>query len=119
MATNSALEILHAKDVVRRYGRCLELVGIDPHFHDVSVGLYVKIGVVTVWTFSRRQGIEVRIEQIRDLICSFGGRTAWPATITQARYDCANTHEPAMKFLTMECVEKRPDRDLGEGGITL
>ena len=115
----TTLEKLHAKDVVRRYGRCLELAGIDPHFHDISIGVYLKNGVFTIWTFSRRAGVDARIEQVRDLMCSFGGMTAVPGTINQARYDCGNTHEPAMKFLMMECVEKRPDRAEGEGTITL
>ena len=115
----TTLQKLHVKDVVRRYGRCLELAGIDPHFHDVSVGLYLKNGVFTVWTFSRRDGIDDRIRQIRDLMCSFGGMEPVPGTINQARYACGNTHEPAMKFLVMECVEKRPDRPEGQGAITL
>ncbi|MBI2965043.1 MAG: hypothetical protein HYY34_02435 [Chloroflexi bacterium] len=119
MATKTALERLHVKDVVRRYGRCLELAGLDPHFHDISVGLYLKNGLFTVWTFSRRAGVEGRIEQIRDLVCSFGGMAPVAGTINQARYACGNSHEPAMKFLVMECVEKRPDRNLGEGAITL
>lgn len=119
MATGTTLEKLHAKEVVRRFGRCLELVGIDPHFHDVSIGLYLKSGVFTIWTFSRRPGIEKRIEQVRDLICSFGDMEAVPGTINQTRYTCGSTHEPAMRFLMMECVEKKPDRDLGAGDISM
>ena len=115
----TTLEKLHAREVVRRYGRCLELAGIDPYFHDISIGLYLKNGVFTVWTFSRRDGVDGRIEQVRDLMCAFGGMAPAPGTINQARYTCGNTHEPAMKFLVMECVEKRPDRPEGEGKITL
>jgi hypothetical protein len=119
MATTATLEKLHAREVVRRFGRCLELVGIDPHFHDVSVGLYLKNGVYTIWTFSRRPGIEGRISQIRDLICSFGDMEPVPGSINQARYTCGQTHEQAMRFLMMECVEKRADRDLGDGVIAM
>jgi hypothetical protein len=117
--TAATKDAVHVRDVVRRYGRCLELAGIDPHFHDISVGLYLKSGVFTVWTFSRRAGVEARIRQIRDLMCSFGGMGEVPGTINQARYTCGDTHETAMKFLVMECVEKRPDRPQGEGPIVL
>ena len=52
-------------DVISEYGRCLELVPIDPNFENISVGLYVKGGVCTVWTFSRKDGAQERIEQVR------------------------------------------------------
>jgi len=119
LAISATLERLHAREVVRRFGRCLELVGIDPHFHDVSVGLYLKNDVFTTWSFSRRPGIEARIEQIRGLICAFGDMAPVPGTINQSRYTCGQTHEQAMRFLMMECVEKRADRHVGEGDISL
>ena len=35
------------KDIVKKLGRCLELVSMDPHFHDVTVGLYYRGNHVT------------------------------------------------------------------------
>ena len=42
---------------IAEIGSCLELVPMDPHFGGVSVGLYVKDGVCTVWSFSRAEGV--------------------------------------------------------------
>ena len=36
------------KNVLDRIGACSELISIDPHFKNISVGLYVKNGVYTV-----------------------------------------------------------------------
>ena len=34
---------------IEKLGHCIELVSIDPHFHDVSIGLFIKDGLMTVW----------------------------------------------------------------------
>ena len=47
---------------IRQLGRCLELVPLDPNFHDITVGLYEKDAIMTVWTFSRRPGVKERIK---------------------------------------------------------
>ena len=56
MNQNATLEKLRPTEVLDRYGHCLELVPMDPNFEDISVGLYVKDGVCTIWTFSRKPG---------------------------------------------------------------
>ena len=48
----------NVNNVINRYGRCLELVPIDPNFHNISVGLYAKDQIATVWTFSHKKGVE-------------------------------------------------------------
>ena len=42
---------------LKEIGTCLELVPMDPHFKNVSVGLYYKDGICTVWSFSRADGV--------------------------------------------------------------
>ena len=44
-------------EVIEKYGQCLELVPLDKHFHDISVGLYVKDPICTVWTYSNKPGV--------------------------------------------------------------
>ncbi|MBI4306731.1 MAG: hypothetical protein HY678_10475 [Chloroflexi bacterium] len=119
MTTRTAQQRLHVKDIVRRYGRCLELIGMDTHFHDISVGLYVKNGIFSVWTFSREAGADQRISEIRDLIWRYGDLSPVPGTSHQARYACGQAHEQAMKFVMMETVERNPVRELGTGPLVL
>ena len=73
MTNIKATERVRVVDILQRYGKCLELVSLDPNFHDISVGLYEKDGVMTVWTFSRTPGVEERIRQIRDQLVALGG----------------------------------------------
>ena len=35
---------------VKELGNCIELVSIDPYFHQVSVGLFIKSGVLTIFS---------------------------------------------------------------------
>jgi len=67
---------------IKELGNCIELVSIDPHFHEVSTGLFRKGNILTVWSYSKIQGIEKRIEQIRDRCCKLGDLIANPE-----RYD--------------------------------
>ena len=60
MADNIQMDYLNPKEVIRLYGTCLELVPTDPNFHDISIGLYVKDQVFTIWTFSRKSGASGR-----------------------------------------------------------
>lgn len=102
-------------EVLARYGRCVELTPLDPNFHGISVGLYVKDGVATVWTFSRRPDVQERIRQIRDKIAALGGLVPVEGAYNQARYPCGQFHEKPIKFLMMQAVEKRPDFAPPEG----
>ena len=95
-------------EVIERYGRCLELVPIDPNFHDISVALYEKDGIATVWTFSRRKGVEDRIRQIRDQIAALGYMEPVAGTHNQLRPPCGVIHQRPLKFLMMQAVEKGP-----------
>ena len=38
--------------IIEEYGQCLELVPMDPHFHGISVGLYLKDGVCALWSYT-------------------------------------------------------------------
>ena len=106
-------------DVIRKLGRCLELVAIDPHFHDITVGLYVKDGITTVWTYSALDGADERVRQIRDLLIVRGGLVGVEGTNDQARFDCGGIHERALGFLITNCVEKSPDMETPTGPITV
>ena len=96
------------KDVIKRLGRCLELVSMDPHFHDVTVGLYYTGNVTTVWSFSRVPGIEGRIEQIRDRLVALGGLIPVDGTHDKAVFPSEAIFEKPLRFLFTEAVKSTP-----------
>jgi hypothetical protein len=95
------------------------LVAIDPHFHDITVGLYVKDDVSTVWTFSRKPGVEQRIEKIRDRLVGIGGLEQVQGTHNQLTFPCGYFHTRPMAFLVTYAVEKDPDSLPPEGAISV
>jgi hypothetical protein len=109
MTETSVTERLHVADVIDRYGHCLEIVPMDPNFHNISVGLYVKDGICTVWTFSQKPGAQERVEQIRDQLVALGGLKPVDGTHNQARFPCGYLHERPVKFLLNQAVGKAPD----------
>ncbi len=94
--------------VIEKYGRCLELIGIDPNFHEISVGLYLKDGISTVWTFRQKDGVEKRLEEIRDQLVLKGSMEAVAGTTNQAHFACGVFHDRPMRFLLRNAVEKAP-----------
>ncbi|MDA1347978.1 MAG: hypothetical protein O3A47_03810 [Chloroflexi bacterium] len=109
MTETKTTEPVRAADVIERYGRCLELVPTDPSFHDISFGLYVKDGVCTVWTFSRRPGVRERVRQIRDRLVDLGGLAPIEGTTDQARFPCGYLHVRPVRFLMAQAVGKAKD----------
>ena len=108
---------LHVNEVIEEYGKCLELVPIDPHFKNISVSLYEKNNVATVWPFSRKNGVSKRIEQIRDQLAKLGDLEPIETTNNQLRSSCGIMHTRPLKFLMMQAVEKSPDYSHPEGLI--
>ena len=106
-----------AAAVLDRIGHCVELVPLDPNFHEITVGLYVKDGVATVWTFSRKPGVEKRIEEIRGQLVSLGGMTAVEGTHDKVKFDCGELHERPLKFLMKQAVEKPVTHTLPQGRV--
>ncbi len=100
---------LRPAEVIRKFGKCLELVSLDRHFHNISVGLYVKHGVFTVWTFSGKCGADKRIQKIIDQLVSLGGMEPIAGTLNQARFTCDVLHDRPVRFLLSQAVGKSPD----------
>ena len=106
-------------DVLEQYGKCLELVPIDPNFGAISVGLYVKDGVFTIWTFSNKPGVEARIEKIRDQFVVLGGMKPLEGTHNQAVPACGQLHLRPVKFLLNQAVGKAPDFAPPQGDMSI
>ena len=104
---------------IREIGTCLELVPMDPHFKSVSVGLYYKDGVCTVWSFSRAEGIEGRLQDIRDQMVRLGGVQPHEGSDNQLIFPCGMVHMRPVKFLLTQAVNKAPDFAHPEGSMTI
>ena len=100
---------LRPADVMSKYGRCLELVPIDKNFHDISVGLYLKGNICTVWTFSTMDNVTTRVEEIRNQLVALGGLKPIEGTINQAKFTCGEVHDRPLRFLMSQAVGKSSD----------
>jgi hypothetical protein len=112
-------ERLRTADVIERYGNSLELVPLDSRFHNISVGLYLKDGIYTVWSFSGKPGVEERIREIRDHLVALGGMVPVEGTHNQARFPYQHPHRRALKFLLAQAVGKAADYAHPEGDLTI
>ena len=84
-------------------------IGVDPNFHDISIGLYFKEGVGTIWTFAQIPGVMNRLEQIRSQLVVLGGLVPVDGTYNQISFSCGKLHRRPLRFLIMQAVEKSPD----------
>ncbi len=105
-------------EMVNKLGHCIELVAIDPHFNDVSVGLFIKDGILTVHSYSRIEGIEERIEQIRDRCTLLGDVEAVSGTRDQLRLISDLFIERALRFMFITAIERDPSREIDSGRIS-
>ena len=112
-------ERLRPAEVLERFGQCLELVPIDRRFNDISVGLYVKDGICTIWTFSRKQGVGERIREIRDQMIALGGMEAVDGTDNQVRFPCGQLHQRTLRFVMSQAVGKAPDYSPPQGDMVI
>ena len=110
---------LRPAQVIERYGQCLELVPLDRRFHDISVGLYVKDGICTIWTYSRREGVQERIREIRDQMIALGGMEAVEGSHNQVRFPCGQLHQRTLRFVMSQAVGKAPDYAPPQGELSI
>jgi hypothetical protein len=119
MTTAGATGPPRVADVIQRYGPCVELVPVDPRFHHISLGLYVKDGACTVWTFSQKPGARDRVEQVRDQLVAQGGLTPVEGTHNQVRFSCGYFHRRAVKFLLARAVGQKPGQSPAGGRLSM
>ena len=99
---------MNVSQVRKEFGKCLELVSMDPNFHEISVGLFVKKNILTVWSYSKKEGIEDRLNQIRDKMVDFGALERSDSDFKLVIPEGALIERP-LKFLFVKSVEMKPD----------
>ena len=113
------MAVLRPAEVIEKYGKCLALVPLDKHFHDISVGLYVKESICTVWTYSNKPGVSDRIREIRDQMAVLGGMAPVEESANQVRFPCGQLHIRALRFLLSQAVGRAPDYSPPEGRLSI
>lgn len=93
-------------------GRRVELVSMDPHHLDISIGLYLREAeggpVGTVHSYSTRGGTAERLAQIASIMRAMVGLE--PADDPAAvRFGCGTWHGAAARRLFLEACKRRPD----------
>ncbi|RKU23354.1 hypothetical protein C6499_18535 [Candidatus Poribacteria bacterium] len=98
-------------------GRRIELVPIDPHFHDITIGLYrqqtvdattgQQSPVFSVHTYSRISGAVERIENIRQAMQTLGGMLKTPDGLLY--FPCKDGHEAACRRVFLEACKLGPN----------
>ena len=106
-------------EVIEKYGKCMELISMDPNFHEITVGLYMKDGTLTVWSFSQKPGVEGRVTQIRDQLVELGDMVPIEGTHNQARFPDGEMYNRPLRFLLRQAVEKPFGTKHPEGRIEI
>ena len=97
---------MNVKQKISELGNCIELVSMDPHFHNISVGLFRKGDLLTIFSFSNKELIEKRIKVIRDRCCLLGDLSPVENTNNQMLLDADINLDTPIKFMFTEAVEK-------------
>ena len=98
-------------------GRRIELVPIDPHFHDITIGLYcqqtlnAKTGkeapVFLVHTYSHISGATERIENVVQSMQTLGGMLTTPDGLLY--FPCHSAHIAACRRVFLEACKLAPN----------
>jgi hypothetical protein len=91
-------------------GRRVELVSMDPHHENISIGLYLRDGaggpVGTVHSYSRRAGTAERMVNIAETMRELGGLES--GHDVEVRFTCGTWHGAAAKRLFLEACKHDP-----------
>lgn len=105
--------------VFEKLGSCVELIPMDPHFQNISIGLYVQHSMCSIWSFSQKDEVEKRIEEIRDQLVSLGDLEPVTGSFNQARFPCGKLHHRPLRFLLSKATNKPPDFKHPTGNISI
>lgn len=88
-------------------GRRVELVPIDPHFKDITIGLYLQQidnrAIYRVHTYSRLDGAATRIQEVVQSMRTLGGLQETPEGMLF--FPCGERHEAACRRVFLEACK--------------
>ena len=113
-------ESVNVKSVVQvmhEYGKCISLIPMDPHFEDMSVALYLKDQIFTIWTFHRAQGYQQRLSEIAEQLVALTDMKLIKDSSTQLTFPDEIIPITPLKFAFRFAVEKPYGFSLKTGRI--
>ena len=98
-------------------GERIELVAMDPHFHDISVALHRAAGAdgapaYDVNSYSTRDGARERLAAIVAAMQEVAGMEAAPEAPLRVRFACGEAHERATRRAFIEACKLDPGQPL-------
>ncbi len=102
-------------------GTRIELVPMDPHFHEITIGLYRQERdggpVYRVHTYSGRTGPDERIAFVADAMTVLGGMERAPDGLL--RFPCGEPHELACRRVFLEACKLASGSEVDARPLTI
>jgi hypothetical protein len=96
--------------ITRDLGKRIELISMDPHFHNITIALYRQDHAgrpeYLVHTYSRVEGTKQRIESIRRSMATLGELLQSGDWL---HFSCGAEHQAAMRRTFLEAAKLSPD----------
>ena len=98
-------------------GERLELVSMDPHFHDISISLYRSTGEggasgFLAHSYSTREGAAERLGFVMRAMAVMGGMGPAPGQSERLAFACGAAHKAAVKRLFLEACKRATGADI-------
>ena len=92
-------------------GERMELVSMDPHFHDISIALYRSTGEggasgFLAHSYSGKDGAADRLDFVMRAMAAMGGMGPAPGQPGRLAFACGGQHRAAVKRLFLEACKK-------------
>ena len=92
-------------------GERVELVSMDPHFHDISIALYRNEGdggaaAYLAHSYSGKEGAAERLAFVMRAMAVMGGMVPAPGVPDRLAFACGDEHRAAVKRLFLEACKK-------------
>ena len=96
--------------IATELGRRVELVSMDPHFHDISIGIYRQEREsgpgYLVHTYSQKPRALERIEFVIQAMATLGGMLQEGPRL---RFTCGDPHQLTVRRIFIEACKLKPD----------
>ena len=103
-------------------GSRVELVSLDPHFHDISIALYEQRPPATgyvIHSYSSYEGALERVEYAAEAMRILGGMISTEGNPRGLRFACGSNHLLGSKRIFIEAVKILPEAPLEQRPLAI